>query len=215
MGIKPRRVPYPIRAARFLGLWHACVCLFQKCVNLCFLSREIYFCQLPCRNIAEEPARIIRPFRRLNERLGLNILFFKWVSLSRMQLLAGSQNSSLRATLGSSHRAEIIYENQAFPNCSGCIQQLSWDYFDVVWIDLHFVDAEKRLRIAIYACFESESQLFFSVSCQKNEEFRRSEHFPRKEEARSGRESNLCSAIALYENVFSRMRMHWRTERNV
>ena len=107
---------------------------FQKC-KLFFVQRNrgIYFCQLPCRNIAEEPVRITRPFRRPNERYELsNFIFFDWVSLSWMQPLAGSQNSSLRVTLGSRHRSDVIYENRAFPNCFRCIQQLSWDYFDIV-----------------------------------------------------------------------------------
>ena len=71
--------------------WIAHVCLFQKCKL--FLSREIYFCQLPCRNIVEEPVRIIGPYRRSKERFKLSILFFNdWVfhgcSRSRARKLA-------------------------------------------------------------------------------------------------------------------------------
>ena len=66
--------------------------VYSKSVNY-FLSREIYFCQLPCRNIAEEPVRITRPYRRSNERFKLSILFFnEWVfhgcSRSRARKLA-------------------------------------------------------------------------------------------------------------------------------
>ena len=92
-------------------------------------NREIYFCQLPCRNIAEELVRITRSFRRPNERDELSILFFDWVSLSWMQPLAGSQNSSLRVTLGSRHRSDVMYENRAFPNCFTC-------RLDSIWVEI-------------------------------------------------------------------------------
>ena len=94
MGIKPRRVPYPIRAARFLGLAlprvhpvEASNISRSKSEKLIipnakdyFLSREISlerFISFSCHaNIAEEPVRITRPFRKPNERYELIILFF-------------------------------------------------------------------------------------------------------------------------------------------
>ena len=99
--------------------------------KLFFVQRNRdFFCQLACRNnIAEELVRITRPFRRPNERDELSILFFNWVSLSWMQPLAGSQNSSLRVTLGTRHRIDVMYEHRAFPNCFTC-------RLDSIWVEI-------------------------------------------------------------------------------
>ena len=106
-------------------------CIFSESGNYFFVQRNRdFFCQLACRNnIAEELVRITRPFRRPNERDELSILFFDWVSLSWMQPLAASQNSSLRVTLGSRQRSDVMYENRAFPNCFTC-------RLDSIWVEI-------------------------------------------------------------------------------